>query len=659
MKSRIALFLIIVISLLTFSSVQAESLDDRENYIIVFSNELSEDVIHEIEEHIYLTLESIPAVAAKLTEEEAADLEAHESVKYIEEDAPINVQTANVPDSTIDWGVRKIGAPTAWGNGVTGEGVKIAVMDTGISTSHPDLQVTKGASFVPYTASFNDDNGHGTHVAGIIAARPNQFGVTGVAPKAQLYAAKVLDQNGDGTTAYVIKAIDWALKEDVDIINLSLGGKNPSVTLQNKIDQAYDQGVLFVAAAGNRGTQEGTTNTVDYPAAFSSVIAVSAVDQQDRRARFVGGYSASGPTVEVAAPGLGIRSTSRNQGYTLESGTSMAAPHVAGHLALLKQVYPDRTAVQLRNLLRQQTVDLGQTGRDSFYGFGRIHIPSSLKITVPRPLPPTNLSARILEWDGDVCRVELNMDAPQSGEPPYQYKIYQNGHEAALIGAADLPYTLERKPGTYTYTVKTIARNGQESFLSSPITIKVTQDQDPSTIPTFSDVNGNEWFAGALYNLRGRGILEGYPDGTARPNQVITRGEAAVLLAKALQLEELPYQADFVDVRPQSFQAGYIQVLINERIFSGYGDGTFRPHVAIPRGEVAAILSRGFTLKPIKTVTFKDVNPSTFAYASIIRLGASEVATGYTDGTFRPNAQITRAEFISFLSRAIEAEESL
>jgi subtilisin len=624
----------------------------RENYIMSFKESINEELTKEYEDLIYLYLTSIDAVAIELTEVEKIELLDHADVASIEVDEPIHVQNA-----TIDWGVSRIGAPPVWSNGVTGQGVKVAVMDTGVDTSHPDLQVVKGKSFIRNQLSYNDLNGHGTHVAGIIGAQHNNFGVYGVAPDVDLYIAKVLDDQGNGFTSYVVEAIDWAVREGVDIINLSLGGKNQSADLQRAIDRAYSQGILFVAAAGNEGTQTGQTNTVDFPAAYSSVIAVAAVDNQDRRAIFSNGASATGPTVEVSAPGQAIRSTHIKQGYTVKSGTSMAAPHVAGHLALLKQAYPDKSHTQIRTLMQQQTKDLGPTGRDSVFGFGRIAIPSTLKITNPRPLEATGLQAIVEGWQNNQCQVKLSWTPPIDGEPPASYIIYRNNREIDRVQAGNQSYLDSVSPGTYTYSIETIGRNGEKSNRSKMITIKVEQDAEITPITSFNDVAGNEWFASALYDLKQRGIMTGYTDGSARPNQIITRGEAAVLMAKALNEQAVPYRSGFIDVRPQSFDANYIQAMVDRGIFSGYSTQIFRPHVAIPRGEVAAILSRGFNTPPIRDVSFYDVPTNYQFYQSVMRIGRANFASGYADGSFRPFAEVTRAEFATFLTRAIKANE--
>src|SRR5438093_12173497 len=181
-------------------------------------------------------------------------------------------------------------------------GAKVAVIDTGIDCGHPDLQgnCIYGASFVKGSKAF-DDFGHGTHVAGIIAARDNGFGVIGVAPEATLYAVKVLDANGSGSWSSVASGIVWAIKNGMHVINMSLGGSSFSQAMADAVKAASDAGILVVSAAGN----SGCCDTVLYPAKLPGSMAVAAVDSRDQRAAF----SSEGPEVDVAAPGVDVLST--------------------------------------------------------------------------------------------------------------------------------------------------------------------------------------------------------------------------------------------------------------------------------------------------------------------------------------------------------------
>lgn len=225
----------------------------------------------------------------------------------------------------IPWGVKRLNAPAAWDYN-QGEGVKVAIIDTGMDYTHPDLRgnYKGGYNAIVSTASPMDDQGHGTHVSGTIGAVRDAAGVAGVAPKASLYAVKVLDKNGSGQYSWIIDGIEWAVTNHMDVINMSLGGGQGNEALKQVMQKAGEAGVTVVCAAGN------DSGPVNYPAKYPQAIAVSASDNTDKIASF----SSRGAEIAVIAPGVNIYSTRRGGGYTTMSGTSMASPHVAGLAAL-------------------------------------------------------------------------------------------------------------------------------------------------------------------------------------------------------------------------------------------------------------------------------------------------------------------------------------
>ncbi len=191
------------------------------------------------------------------------------------------------------------------------------MLDTGISNSHPDLTVPGGINLVGKSKNnkWNDDNGHGTHVSGIIAARNNSIGVVGVAPDVQIYAVKVLDAYGGGYISDIIEGIDWSVQNNMNIVSMSLGTTTYSQALNDTTANAYKAGILLVAAAGNSGDGNLSTDNVLYPAKFDSVIAVSAIDSNNIAPL----WSADGAEIELTAPGVDIYSTWLDGGYTAKS----------------------------------------------------------------------------------------------------------------------------------------------------------------------------------------------------------------------------------------------------------------------------------------------------------------------------------------------------
>ncbi len=280
------------------------------------------------------------------------------------------------------WGMSKIQAPAAWDEATGGSDVTIAIIDTGVDLGHPDLndKIVPGWDFVNDDSLAQDDHGHGTHVAGIAAAETNnQQGVAGVSWGARIMPIKVLNGEGNGYYSDVAQGVLYACSHGAQILNLSLGGSEPSSTLEDALEQVYAQGCLPLAAAGNDGH-----NRVDYPAKYSEAMAIAATDRYDQRASF----SDYGPEIELAAPGVEIYSTLWTPGshtYGNKTGTSMSTPHVAGLAAVVWSVCPEMTNADLRGVLQSTAKDLGAPGWDQYYGYGRIDAEKAVEAAGPPP----------------------------------------------------------------------------------------------------------------------------------------------------------------------------------------------------------------------------------------------------------------------------------
>ncbi|OIJ22339.1 hypothetical protein BKP45_06785 [Anaerobacillus alkalidiazotrophicus] len=368
------LFLVVFLILLP----QAWAETSTEKVIIVYHDDIDESLITDLDGQIDQTYHQVSTIIAELPNEEAKMLlQQNDKVLSVEVDQIIQINS-----QIQNWGIEKVHAAAAWELEYTGKGINIAIIDTGIAV-HKDLTIAGGVSFLPDSTSYNDENGHGTHIAGIIAAQNNGNGISGVAPNANIFAVKALDENGQGLVSRIVAGVDWAITNNMDIINISLGTSQESLSLKNIVNKAYDKGVLVVAAAGNNGNQQGTGNTVQYPAIYPSVIAVSAIDSLERRPSF----SATGSAIEVTAPGVNIYSTHLNNGYVNMSGTSMAAPFVSGVLALLIEANPTLSHIQIREKLQQSALDIGSVGRDPLFGFGIVQAPKILELKEGDRLP--------------------------------------------------------------------------------------------------------------------------------------------------------------------------------------------------------------------------------------------------------------------------------
>lgn len=246
--------------------------------------------------------------------------------------------------------------------------IKVAILDSGIDKFHKDLEgkIVKEYNTITHDQDASDEFSHGTAVAGVIASNDNDIGLIGIALSAELYSVKVLDKDGKGEIDDFIEGIKWCIKNQVDIINISIGIKKGNDELKRVVTDAYDRGIILVAAAGNN-----YRNEVDYPAAYEEVFSVTAIDHLEHAYNL-----ASTGKIDFSAPGVEILSLAPNNGYGIYEGTSMAAPHVTGSVAnlLASSSYPSNssTVKAIKNRLKDMSKDLGSKGFDKVYGYGSL-----------------------------------------------------------------------------------------------------------------------------------------------------------------------------------------------------------------------------------------------------------------------------------------------
>ncbi|OIB01678.1 peptidase S8 [Paenibacillus sp. LC231] len=273
----------------------------------------------------------------------------------VEEDDQVHIQAIQGTIGTltgIPWGIKQIKAPQAWSIS-TGHRMKIAVIDTGVDFAHPDLKysLTRGINLVHRNIPPYDDNGHGTHISGTIAAANSTQGMIGVAPRSVVYPVKAFDHNGSAFVSDIILAIDWCVRAEIDIINMSFGMQTRSRALLDVVGKANQAGVIIVASSGN----DGKRRTADYPARYPQTISVGATD----RNRKIPAFSNRGQFVDIYAPGDKIVSAWLQGKYHEMSGTSMATSHVSGAIALLLAQKPDlKKTATIKALLRRTSSPL-------------------------------------------------------------------------------------------------------------------------------------------------------------------------------------------------------------------------------------------------------------------------------------------------------------
>lgn len=370
----------------------------------------------------------------------------------------------NDPSYATDWGMDKIRVVDGWsaypGSYTSTGGVPLAVIDTGIQATHPDLtgrvQTALGAGCVNATDTCvagpgADDNGHGTHVAGIAgAATNNGVGVAGVAYSSPIIPVKALDSNGSGSYASIANGIAWAVQKGAKVINMSLGGTGFSLTLCDAVTSALNSGVVVVAAAGNSGN-----SVPSYPAACSGAIGVAATDSNDGVASF---SNYGSPNVFVSAPGVSIYSTYLNSSYAALSGTSMATPFVTGLATVLMSQVTSRKPADVKSILATTSdkVGTGTYGADPYgtcggctwnasYGYGRINAYRALSLVAPPPSSGTlTFTVGTGADDGDVGPSRAPTYPPATAANPFVTGSTLTAGRRFVYGGYDVFTTLLR-----------------------------------------------------------------------------------------------------------------------------------------------------------------------------------------------------------------------
>jgi subtilisin family serine protease len=489
---------------------------------------------------------AVKGFAATLTAEQADRLRADRNVASVTADRVVTASAA-VPlapgESSPPTGVRRMESATST-TARERSSVNVAVIDTGIDLDHPDLNVVAGRNCLTPGASPDDDNGHGTHVAGTIAARNNGFGVVGVAPGTTVVALKVLDAAGSGSLSSVICAIDWVTStltdgdagNDVPVANMSLGATGTPLggcgatndPMHQAICTSTAAGATYVVAAGNDGWDFDLAAQPDVPAAYPQVLTVSAVTDTDGRPGALGstcsgvpddryaGYSnfartAAGAAHTIAAPGSCIRSTMPGGGYGTMSGTSMASPHVAGAVALClgeagaqgrcTGLSPAQVIARMRADAQSRSTSDGGYGftgdplrpaGTNYFGYlvAGTTLPA-ISLTAPAggstaadPTPTFSGGAGNAAGDAALVDVDVFAGASAGGSPVRALTATRN----ADTWATTLPDALALPNGTYTARARQLAGNGEEAT-SAPQTFAVgppvTQQAVAPSISTF------------------------------------------------------------------------------------------------------------------------------------------------------------------------------
>lgn len=524
-------------------------------------------------------------------EEYKARLAADPNVAAVSRNYEVRAEAAPLtpsdPQFAQQWGLATVRAPEAWGDGARANGVTVAVIDSGADYGHPDLagSLLAGCNFIvvpsvcgPTAAA--DDNGHGTHVAGTIAATTdNGTGVAGLAWGASILPLKALDAVGSGSWYAIADAIGYATNQPgVRVINMSLGS-DPSfppdagdrALLQTMIDGARARGIVVVVASGNAGADLDQKPV--YPASLNGVVTVGAVAQNGTRASF----SNYGTAITVVAPGVGILSTlcaynystkDCNHTYGQKSGTSMASPHVAALAALLIARTPSLTPDGIAEVLRASADDLGTPGTDTSFGAGRINAATAL---IGRSLTVAANGPGAVDSNPTVGAVSLGSTVTLTARP---------NAGAVLVD----------------WTVDGVSRGWADPLLLEMDTSHVVV-ANFAPRATFGDLPDGA-IGEAIGQLATRDIARGYGDGTFGPRDTVLRAQIAGFLVRAMGWDGERHPPTFSDQGQVDDDLwGTVGTLAHHGVAQGYGDGTYQPAGELLHIQAVSVIARAMVAR--------------------------------------------------------------
>ncbi|MCS1352536.1 S8 family serine peptidase [Mechercharimyces sp. CAU 1602] len=491
------------------SAVEATEKNSSAEIIVKFKDDtssMSKKSLHKSETANILSQNNtldfdVVEVEGESVAEAIKDYEKMAQVEYAE---PIITYSADwTPDDPYyrsgQYGPQNMQLPAAWEITRGNSGVIVAVIDSGVEANHPDLQgqVIQGYDYIDNDPDASDVHGHGTHVAGTVAASTNnRIGVAGVAPNVKIMPVRVLNDEGYGTNEQVANGILYAVNNGADVINMSLGDPEPSQLIEDAVNYAWSKGVVIVASAGNK-----STNKPNYPGTYDRSIAVAALDENDRIANF----SNYGDWVDVAAPGVDILSTTIGGGYGEKSGTSMAAPHVAGVAALLASQGMSHT--EIRAALESTADHIPNTG--NLWIHGKVNALKALGGDAYEPNDSRQEAKQVSSGKSYSSLISSNVDtdwftfkSDRGGNIsasltslPADYDLYLYNSRGSLIAKSENGRTTSEElsysaSGAGTYYVKVSGYNGaMDAFDTYSLKLSYTGEDDGEEDPKRTELD--------------------------------------------------------------------------------------------------------------------------------------------------------------------------
>lgn len=468
-------------------------------------------------EHINVRVVSVPPQAEAAV---ARALSRNPHIKFAEVDRALALQqTANDPYYSNAWHLPKIGAPTAWDQG-TGTGVTVAILDTGVDASHPDLvgRLVSGWNAADRGFNTSDINGHGTRVAGVVAANTNNgVGVASIAWRASLMPVRVTNSS-DGYAYFsdIASGLTWAADHGARVANISYGA-TPSSTISSAAQYMISKGGVVAVAAGNSGSDLGYANN-------PYMISVSATTSSDQKAS----WSSYGEYVDVAAPGAGIWTTSRGGGYGSASGTSFASPATAAVLALIKSVNSSLAPGKVEDVLKSTAVDLGTSGTDRLYGAGRIDAAAAVSAALSTSASDTQAPSVQITSPGNGANVSGLVAVDVSAQDNVgltKVELYASGRLVSHDLTAPYQFSWDSSTaGNGSVTLVAYGYDAAGNRGSNQIAVEVGNSNSDSTPPTVTisspgsgdTVSGTVNIAATAADAGGVSQMQVLVDGTLR-----------------------------------------------------------------------------------------------------------------------------------------------
>lgn len=550
----------------------------RSDVIINFNTDIDYSLLSLYDADIIYDYENIHSVYASIPDRNINALVQSIKIDSVDKNKSVNLSNKD-NDSLVlledeiqfynankNYAQDKVHAKEAWDKGVYGKGIKIAIIDSGIDLKN-NIEVTpkKTISFVTETNGDNsvqDYDGHGTLMASLIAGTHKNDYVNGLAPEADIYVAKVLDGTGTGYYSTIIQAIDWAISEKVDIINLSLGNSVDDQSVHNAIQKASEQGIIIVAGSGNNGLKDASKNTMQYPAKYEEVIAVGATNKNDMRGQFSKGtYSATGNELDFVAPGVYNVGLGLNGDYVYSSGTSNSTAITSGVIALYLESNKTVNAKNIKDILAYNATDLGDAGKDNIFGFGLIKYSTSTKF---KPVKASFSDVPTDHW------------AFNSISFVQHYGIMKGKNSLNTFKPDDL---LTRAEASAIFN-RAIGYKSSENLPANP----------------FKDLSKNHWAYNEVLTASKHQLFSGYEDGSFKADSNITRAEIASVLNRVVSSDDIDVSKamNFSDVPSNHWAFSSIKYVFQNNVFNGYEDGTFKPSNNITRAEMASVITKSY-----------------------------------------------------------------